>query len=330
MNRLNIVLMSVLALQLTVSAGMYYSHSPNAGDMIAKSLLMQDLQSIHRINIVDSDSQELELVLMNDKWMLPDYHQLPANQTSVRNMLNLLANTKSTWPVTTTASSHQRFKVADDDFHKKIVLTTDTDAEQIIYLGTSPGFRQLHVRRKGEDEVYALKLNNHDFPAKSPELMDRTVLQPPGPVETLRGPDYAMSKQQDSWEPQNNEGEAIQDTVNELASTLARLRVQEAEKLPADINNAYVLNVKTAQEEYRYSLFAREDRYYIHRDDYPLAFGISKTEYDKIITQNAGTLVTTNEGKEENMLSEEDKSEKSSSPGESPSRALPLNEPHNS
>ena len=331
MNRLNIVLMSVLALQLTVSAGMYYSHSSNAGDVIAKSLLMQEPQSIHRINIVDSDSQEVTLALTNDKWTLPDYHQLPANHTSVRNMLNLLANTRSTWPVTTTASSHKRFKVADDDFHKKIVLTTDTDAEQILYLGTSPGFRQLHVRRKGEDEVYALKLNNHDFPVKSTELMDRTVLQPGGPVETLKGPDYAMSKQQDSWEPQNNEGKAIQDTVNELTSTLARLRVQEAIKLPADIQNTYVLNVKTAQQEYRYSLFEREDSYYIHRHDYPLAFSIGKAEYDKIITQNAGTLVRTNdEGKEENMLSEDDKSEKSGDYGASPSQTLPLNEPNNS
>lgn len=320
MNFINTILLSILAVQVVLAAGIFYSSNSVSGDVESRPLLETSLEAIDKISIEDSEGLKTVLTKRDGKWILSEYHELPANSISVENMLSRLKNTSNSWPVTTTSSSQKRFKVADDGFNKKIVLARDESTTETLYLGTSPGFRQLHVRRLGEEEVYAVKLNSHDFPVKTTDLLDKTILQPEGEIKMIKGPDFSFTRQENIWQPENMEGEADSDKMNELTTTLARLKVQGVEKVSTDDQHAVELNIKTDHNDYRYRLFKKEDKLLVTRDDLKLAFSINKSDYETITTQNAKTLLQKKQEEEMNTVHEQLENEKSSEIKESSSQ----------
>ena len=45
-----------------------------------------------------------------------------------------------------------------------------------MLLGTSPGFRKVHVRRPNEKEIYTVNLNTYDMPVADTEWLDKALL----------------------------------------------------------------------------------------------------------------------------------------------------------
>lgn len=117
MNRFNQLLIGALAVQVVLAGGIYYGSQPPAADQIQMALLEEQSQ-IDRIFIDEGDGKQTVLSKMDGEWQLPDYHQLPANQNKITDVLNTLETTKSGWPVATTESSRERFEVADENFQK--------------------------------------------------------------------------------------------------------------------------------------------------------------------------------------------------------------------
>lgn len=282
------------------------------------------MDTIDRITIDDAqDNRSSVLTKVDGQWQLAEYHQLPANQNSVNNMLSLLQKTNTGWPVATTSSSRKRFKLADDEFNKKIVFSSGPDNNQTLYLGTSPGFRQLHVRRSAEDEVYAVKLNAHDFPSKSSDLLDNNLLRLTGNIDMIKGEDFTLSKQEDSWSPENLEGKANEEEIKTLSTTLANLVILGAEKIPEEITDQHELSIASGEQNYNYRLFKQGDQHLVHRDDHELAFIISKSDYDKISAQSAQTLVMLEKAEDNKKISEEKLSDPSGEMTESSSPQEP-------
>lgn len=306
MNRFNLILSALFAAQIVLTASLYFSSHAGSDLREQKALLEAPIDSINRITVEDADGNRSVLTKTDGKWLLTDYYQLPANQNSVSNMLSLLQKSQTRWPVATTSSARQRFKLAEDTFNKKIVIAGRADSEQTLYLGTSPGFRQLHVRRATEDEVYTAKLNNHDFPVKHTDLLDKTLLQPEGEIDLVKGPDFEFRKQENNWTPVDPEGKANDEALQQFSNTLARLLVQGVEKKPGDIKEAYELHIRADQKDYRYRLYTQDEKHFIYRDDQEnLVFSINQSDYERITGHKANTLVLQEPDKEENMLSEE-------------------------
>ena len=63
-----------------------------------------------------------------------------------------------------------------DKYQRRLQLKQGDKELGEYYFGTSPGLRQTHGRRAGEDEVYALAINNYDMPADANDWLDKTRL----------------------------------------------------------------------------------------------------------------------------------------------------------
>ena len=178
MNRINQVLLGTLALQLVIAGGIYAAHQAPTSNATQTPLLAEKTQDFDLIVITTQDKKHIQLDKAGKQWKLHDYYQLPVNPQKIASLLDKLETTRLGWPVATSSSSLKRFEVSDDRFQKKISFQLGDKVLETIYLGTSPGFRQLHVRPDDSDDVYAVKLNSYDFPTEAGQWLDKKLLQP--------------------------------------------------------------------------------------------------------------------------------------------------------
>lgn len=290
MNRFNQILIVALAVQLVLAGGIYFGGKPMATGQIRTALLDTDPAQVNRISIVGEDGKQAVLSKTDDRWQLPEYHQLPANESKVQQALDALASSNRGWPVATTDSGRERFKVLDDKFDKKIILEGAEESPQTLYLGTSPGYRQVHTRLAGEDEVYAVKLNGYDLAPQSDAWLDKTLLQPDGEITSLKGPDFELQKTDGAWKSSAGVGEVDSEELAKVTGTLARLRVSAVANEPA-ANVDYELTLKSADNTLTYLFFKADENHYVTRDDYTQSFEINQADYEKIVKQTATRLI---------------------------------------
>jgi hypothetical protein len=79
-------------------------------------------------------------------------------------------------PVSTTASAVKRFKVSPDNYEHKVVLNAGDKILATLWLGDSPGLRQVHGRANEENEVYSLDFAVYEASTEPNQWTDKTVL----------------------------------------------------------------------------------------------------------------------------------------------------------
>lgn len=86
------------------------------------------------------------------QWGIATAEDYPADNQKVEEFLTKLAKLKTRGPVLTSATYHKKVEVADDKFQRKLKVTADGKELELI-LGTSPGLKNVHLRKAGSDEV---------------------------------------------------------------------------------------------------------------------------------------------------------------------------------
>jgi hypothetical protein len=295
MNRLNQILVAVLAVQIVIAGGIYYASKPLPSAELQTVLLDFDPQKVSRVTIVGEDGEQALLSKSGETWQLPDYHQLPVDAGKLQRMLDSLASTRSGWPVASTSDGRERFKVGDDNFNKKVVLGSGEEALKTLYIGTSPGYRQLYVRRDGEDAVYEVKLDNYEISPRNSDWLQATLLRPGGDIAALRGPGFELQKTAGKWQVASGSGEVVSDELDKVTGVLTRLRVIAAADKPA-VDADYQLKVDAGDKKFTYRFFKDGDKRYVTRNDYEQAFEMNKPDYDRIVAATAKQLVRAVDG----------------------------------
>lgn len=171
MIRLKTALLGLLLVQLALIALLYWSGRPQTG---LESQLLLNALDVDRLLIRDAD-QSVLLARTTGGWVFPDENNAPADGPRIERLLDRVRGLQTGWPVATTVASHARFEVAADSYQRHVQLfSSDTQVAE-FWVGTSPGFRKVHVRRSGDDAVYAVTLNSFELPTR---LID---WQPPPP-----------------------------------------------------------------------------------------------------------------------------------------------------
>jgi len=290
MNKLNKILTGLLVLQLLIAGGIYTGSQVSGPDRAIQTLVSTETDQIDKIIIQGNKGNHVTLSKENKQWLLPDYYQLQADKNSVEKLLKNLSSAKIGWPVATTDSGHARFKVADDQYEFKINLESSGKQVAEIYFGSSPGFRQIHVRPGGADEVYSVKLNSYDFPEESSKWLDKTLLRPEGSITKLKGPGFSIEKKQGQWNLVEGYGVLDKEETDRLISSLNNLSVLEAVDQKVEKEN-YLLTVEADNKPVVYKFFNIDDKYYISRDGISALFKLNKTTYEKITGMTAEKLV---------------------------------------
>ena len=280
-------LAGILAAQVVLAGGLFFYKEQSTPQATSEPLLSFETAAIDKLVIADADNH-VTLQKSGDQWQLPELHALPVVDKKVPELLDKLRATKVSWPVTTTTSSHARFELTDDNFQRRVELFAGDKKVGEVLLGTSPGFRKVHVRRPGEDDVYSVSLNTFDMPVADTEWLDKTLLSAKD-LKQIKGPDYTLQKTDDQWSFAGEANDATDaeslkvDTqkAQELANALSNLRIIDvAEQQPE--GEPVVITVNTGTGERQYEFLKSDDKYFVKRDDQEQAFTVSQFDYDRI------------------------------------------------
>lgn len=308
MNKLTMWLGIALAVQLTIAGGLLASDRQSQANSAAQPLLAFEPDNLDKI-VIGTDESSVTLAKVDGDWRLGEEKKLPASDSKLEGLIDQLEDTKAGWPVAKTESSQERLEVADDNYQKRLQLYSGDKLLSELYLGTSPSYRKLHVRRAGEDEVYSVKLNSYDLATKSDDWLDKDLLKMEE-ISRIDGDDFGLQQVEDNWA--FVKGDEAQETLEldlekakELASALSGLRVQGvAEQAPDELPVQIAVSGSGGNVKYRFA--EKDNKYYVARDDVDAVFTLSKYDYERITKFNRNQLA-----KQQATTEEENKAENS-------------------
>ena len=167
-------LTSLLVLQLILTVMVYSKDGHDLSD--APEKLLPELEAVDQLLIEDGVST-VRLQRQQDQWVLPDSDNLPANSSKITRLLEDFSDIQGGLPVATTAAAQTRLQVNESDFKRRMVFTADGTKLATLYVGTSPGLRQSHVRLADHDEIVIAPVEVHELSAQPADWEDKRILQ---------------------------------------------------------------------------------------------------------------------------------------------------------
>ena len=198
MNRQIGTLVTILLIQCAMVGALYWPEPATVGNSSQNPLINFDPDRINEIYVEDEHGNEAILLKMSDRWLLPDFAGMPIDPTMVKKLLDSLGDRAEQWPIATTDSSRQRFKVAAYLYQRRLTLIANGELLATLYLGTSPGFRTVHARNDADSSIYRILFNTYDAPALASKWLDKRLLQISEPI-TIRSGEYLLSKNDGEW-----------------------------------------------------------------------------------------------------------------------------------
>ena len=291
MNKLITWLSIALAVQLIIAGGLLAAHRQSSTEDVAQPLLASARDSIDRI-VISTDESSVTLTKAEDQWRMDGQENLPVAESKLEGVIDQIETAKAGWPVARTDSSRERLEVADDKYQKRLQLYSGDEMVSDLYVGTSPGFHKVHVRRAGEDEVYAVVLNSYDLTAKTDDWLDKEVLKV-DEITQIKGADFNLKNVDNSWTFVNEDNqEALEldkDKAKELASAISSLRVQGIADRTLD-ETPVEIAVSGSDGEVKYQFAENDNKYYVTRSDIGAVFTLNKFDYERITKFNRNQL----------------------------------------
>jgi hypothetical protein len=150
------MLLGLLALQAVVLVGM--TLSPDERLSVQTRPLFPELEpeKVSRLEIRGPAGDAEEVVVLErtgNDWTLPEADGYPAKSDDVKSFLDKVTALVSRTAVLSSARYHEKLEVSEAKYQRKLTLTADGEST-VLYLGTSPSFKNTHVRIEGSDDVW--------------------------------------------------------------------------------------------------------------------------------------------------------------------------------
>ncbi|EIC21999.1 DUF4340 domain-containing protein [Thiorhodovibrio frisius] len=265
-----------------------------------------DAEQIERIEVTTPDSEAPLLLSRTDtSWTIPALGDFPAEATRVDQLLDALAGLHRPLPIATSAEARERFKVADDAFEERIVLSDGQGAVSTLILGDSPGFRRRYLRPAGDDSIYDVRFEVFNLSDRSSDWIahDRLQLEP-NQIQRIATNDWTLTKDGETWRLTGADGELDQAKVDELLSTLANLSYRDVlgTEAPEDFDPAaplLALDIDLAEGDSRRYLIAEQPseaedagkNFVLKADNQPYYFLLSEFDLQPLVETKATDLI---------------------------------------
>ena len=217
MNKHNRILAAILAVQIVLLAITFWPRASAAG---GGEPLFGELSAdqVVRLTLQGAEGEPVVLAQNAGRWVLPEADDYPAQGDKIAALLDKLLAIRGDRLVARTGGSHQRLKVAGDDFERLITLELADGTQHQLYLGTSPRYQVLHVRPGDQDAVYlALGLTLYDARAEVTAWVDPVYFSVPRDeivaltLENANGRFAFKKGEDDAW---TMEGLSADETLN--------------------------------------------------------------------------------------------------------------------
>jgi len=225
------LLIGVLAAQLLLAGALLWQSNDEADFVSSSQVVSLDAEAVDELIIggIENDGKGVMLKRTIKGWEMAGDPGYPADTVKVEGIIDTLATLSPGLPVATTESAQEQLEVADTVFQRRLRVKQGDQQVADLYFGSSPGFRKAHLRKAGEQAIYAARVNVFDLPLSSDDWLDKQLLAY-DTVDSLRGPGIELSRQSDAWrivEPaaQADTHEVVINQINSIVSALQGLRV---------------------------------------------------------------------------------------------------------
>lgn len=180
MNRRNQILAGLLVAQVIIGLLVVALPSQAAAPAFKPMLEQLSAADITGLTIREQPDKQIRMVKQDGAWVLPDIEGFPVNESKVNDLLDKLLSIQVGKPVATTAASHARLQVAENNFTRRVDLTTGK-GERTLFFGNARGGSS-HVRAGDAGDVYlTTKLATFDIASDLPSWINTlyfTTTQP--------------------------------------------------------------------------------------------------------------------------------------------------------
>jgi len=281
-------ILSIAALiQLVLVATVYTGRSDLRATQSGAALLSFTPAEVDSIRI-DGPGKQSVTLHKDGSWKT--VAGFPADSGKVSQILQHLSDLKHGLAVATAASSLARFKLADDDFERHLVLSKAGKVVAELYLGKGAGAGQSYARGGGDQAVYSVSLGGYELPLDESQWQDKGLLQiASDQVKGLEVADVALTKssngnKKEVWRAASiPSGKKLdQQAVEQVLNLLTTLRFDKVlgKQPPADFDVAHpVLTVSVRmsaiKRQYRFAKAKQSDQYLLKVSDRDEYFAVS-------------------------------------------------------
>ncbi len=138
-----------------------------------EALLSLPFDKIDKVVIEEGDKKTMTLLKKDAAWQMPEHFGFPVASTKIQEVMDKLKEFKKSWPAGKTMIAAKQFKVTPEAFERKVQLFQEDKVVATLYIGTSPGFRQVYARVNEDTQTFAIAFNAHDVPTKASEWCDK-------------------------------------------------------------------------------------------------------------------------------------------------------------
>lgn len=211
MNRTIRLLAMVLGIQLLLALGLHFTGPDLATPTLQTPVLSFDRERVDQLLVEGPNDAQVRLTRRDGSWTLPELGDFPADATRVAQLVARLAELQAGPPVATSAAAQPRFRVDDTDFERRVTLFSGDDRLTAIYLGSSPGMGQIHVRADGSDAIHVVELAAFDIPVQTDEWIDRLLVRVPlQDIAAIAIDDLRLERSQAAPEPSEIEAATLE------------------------------------------------------------------------------------------------------------------------
>ena len=182
MSMLNKILGALLAVQLVIFVAGQFSSTAGARRTAPQPIFSAfEADKVTKIEILgkpkkeDSDPEQESMTLekVNGKWGVATADHYPVNAEKVKELTEKLENLRSRTTVLTGQKYHDKLEVSAETFQRKVTVTAGNEPVT-FYVGSSPSFKNTHVRVDGNDEVYLVnEFGGSDLATRAWSWVDR-------------------------------------------------------------------------------------------------------------------------------------------------------------
>ena len=285
MSRPVITLLLTFLIQCGIVAAVYWPQQDLAQRPLHQPLLPSGPDIIDEIRIGDEYDNKTTLQKVGERWFLPDLENLPADSDRIDKLLDSITGQDSDWPIAQSIVARQRFQVANYRYQRSLSFLAEGKLLATVYLGTSPGFRKVHARRKGQDAIYSIVFNTFDAPGISGAWLEPRLLQIRTPL-SITADSYSLNRDSGEW----LSGVGLAPDPRELEALLAALRSLQVEGVaPEDVQRELseaeahlVLQVRSLAGTTTLEFFTVQEKHFVSSSQYTLFFKLSAYDFDRL------------------------------------------------
>lgn len=216
----------VLLVQLGLIAFFMLSQTDRLAVVAEGAYLSFVADTVDTIRLADNEGHRVVLQRADEQWQLPERFAAKADGSRVTSLLAKLAELQRSFVVATSGEAAARFKVTADSFERHLELLHGNEAVVDLYVGTSPAFRQVHVRLANEQDIVTVSLPTFELEATSEAWLDKAqAAVKEEQLVAVKVNDLVLRKVDDKWLLGEGGESADQEKAKELVNKLTTLQV---------------------------------------------------------------------------------------------------------